>query len=300
MAIAVSSFCESRRDVVIPPMNREFPKPILFLGGNITCGMREVLLDWMYELCDDLVERDYPRSCFDGNSPSLASKSHVFLMQSAAWYLDQYLLTHEVHKDMLQLVGATSFWMAMKLHEVRTVTASKIAEYCNGAYTSTQVQHMEVDICRSVDWFLTKEVLVQTVFKVVELCTPAPQAMKDIFLSNETFSVLELFNDVVTYDYAFRAVDQVALAWTIVLLCCSVIDRYREPLLEIVNQCPPLSYSATSLLESLPKRFPQTKIDLFNALGTAIVKETFRPRPAYHDFEDRHTKALIIVEYMNK
>jgi Cyclin, N-terminal domain len=78
------------------------PTPVFMeTQRNITKNMREILLDWMMEVCEEfMIKRDT-----------------MFISIS---FIDRYIAMadYEIHKTELQLIGISSLYLACKVEEV--------------------------------------------------------------------------------------------------------------------------------------------------------------------------------------
>ena len=95
--------------------------------------MRAILVDW-------LVEIHYKKE-FDGTTLWLAIN-----------ILDRYLLKHQIMRDKLQLVGVTSFLIAMKFSETDPMRAQDCVSLTNNSYTKDDILDMEVKILETLDF----------------------------------------------------------------------------------------------------------------------------------------------------
>lgn len=73
-------------------------------------------------------------------------------------YQDRYLSTTRVCRQTLQLVSATSLWIACKYEEVYTNALEDFVRVCDGAYTKDDFFCMERDIVKALEF----ELQVQT------------------------------------------------------------------------------------------------------------------------------------------
>jgi len=114
------------------------PDPYYFnrLFPEITSMMRSILLDWMMEVC---MEFKLKRETF-----------HL-----AASYVDRYLsLVPKIERNLLQLIGVTSLWIASKMEEVYPPKVADFAKSTDDGYTITQMKTMELHIYSLLKWSL--------------------------------------------------------------------------------------------------------------------------------------------------
>jgi hypothetical protein len=131
-------------------------------------------------------------------------------------YVDRYALKVDIDYDDIQLLGVTSFWIALKITESRRVKVQEICEYCAFTYTEKQILDMEKSICKVLNWeFMSQKTLYEHCIKASKQLSPDiyPLFMEPTFKSTLTF-----FNDVVLFNTCFTVWDVENLAFAIVLL----------------------------------------------------------------------------------
>lgn len=97
--------------------------------------MMDILFEWMAEVCIK------------------------FKFQSETFYLAvnlvyRYLSIHQVTKDRLQLLGATSLFMAGKYEEIYPPTLKEYLSLCENAFTKSDLLAVETRILAAVDFKL--------------------------------------------------------------------------------------------------------------------------------------------------
>lgn len=102
---------------------------------DLTRHMRAVLVDWLVEVQEN----------FELNHETL---------YLAVKLTDMYLARSTVSKDLLQLLGATSLFIACKFDERIPPALDDFLYICDDAYTRNQFTDMERTILRTVDFYL--------------------------------------------------------------------------------------------------------------------------------------------------
>ena len=87
---------------------------------DITCGMRAILVDWLVEVADEF-----------GIDPQT-----FYLTMSIT---DRFLSSMSVMRSKLQLVGATSMYIAAKLEEIFPQELGEFAYITDNTYNKQQV-----------------------------------------------------------------------------------------------------------------------------------------------------------------
>ena len=99
--------------------------------------MREILIDWMMEVCEEfMIKRE--------------------TLYVALNYIDRYLCMadYEIPKIELQLIGVTSLFLASKVEEVYVSRLADFAEATAGGYTKDQILEMEFLIMKNIRYKL--------------------------------------------------------------------------------------------------------------------------------------------------
>jgi Cyclin, N-terminal domain len=115
---AISSFCLKRQ-------------------RNITPKMREILFDWMAEVCEEF----------------MLKRETLYMSIN---FLDRYLLyaPYEVPKNELQLIGVSSMVLSCKVEEVYIPRINDFALATDGGYSRDQIQAMESKIMKVLQYKL--------------------------------------------------------------------------------------------------------------------------------------------------
>ena len=99
--------------------------------------MREILIDWMMEVSEEfMIKRDTLYISVD--------------------YIDRFLALadHEIPKNVLQLIGVTSLFLACKVDEVYVPRISDFAMATDGGYTVVQILDYEYKLMQTLSYKL--------------------------------------------------------------------------------------------------------------------------------------------------
>nr|XP_006237937.1 G1/S-specific cyclin-E2 isoform X3 [Rattus norvegicus] len=103
------------------------------LHSDLEPQMRSILLDWLLEVCE------------------------VYTLHRETFYLaqdffDRFMLTQkDVNKNMLQLIGITSLFIASKLEEIYAPKLQEFAYVTDGACSEVDILKMELNILKLLD-----------------------------------------------------------------------------------------------------------------------------------------------------
>lgn len=106
------------------------------ISPDITFDMRTILVDWLIEVSEDL------------------NVSHVTYFQTI-YILDSYLTQTTITKNLLQLVGITSLWIASKLLNVDLIEVDDLIKSTAYTYNQFQLVDMEKHMLRILEFKLT-------------------------------------------------------------------------------------------------------------------------------------------------
>ena len=108
--------------------------------------MRAVLINWLLEVS----------SMF-----SLKART-IFLCGNL---LDRYLLSQQVNRSELQLLGVTCLYIASKFEDVTALKAESLASLCDGIYTVGQIKQMESRVLAALNF----ELIFVSALDIIEL-----------------------------------------------------------------------------------------------------------------------------------
>lgn len=102
---------------------------------DITEHMREVLIDWLFEICEVM-------------------KLSIDVMFLAVNLLDRYSAKEIIHRTKYQLIGITCMLIAVKISEDYdyNISIENLSSYTDYAYTPSEIIDMELEIVKSLDY----------------------------------------------------------------------------------------------------------------------------------------------------
>jgi hypothetical protein len=164
---------------------------------------RKILIQWLYE------------TLYYGDFVNVTPFPQI--IQMTMQYVDRYAIKVNVEADEIQLLGITSFWIAIKINEGVHIPAIRMSEQCAKTYSSKQILDMEKKICYALNWdFMSKKTMYETCITVAK--TISFDIFPDIFNEKSFQDVFSFFNDLYILDPCFYAYDKKTFAYTIVLL----------------------------------------------------------------------------------
>lgn len=140
------------------------------LHSDLEPQMRSILLDWLLEVCE------------------------VYTLHRETFYLaqdffDRFMLTQkDVNKNMLQLIGITSLFIASKLEEIYAPKLQEFAYVTDGACSEVDILKMELNILKALKWELCPVTAISwlNLFLQVDAVKDVPKVLLPQY-SQETF-----------------------------------------------------------------------------------------------------------------
>lgn len=111
------------------------PGIIWKLQDDITCGMRQILIDWLSEVCDHLK----------------LTREVLFLTVN---YIDRFLTRIRVPQSEFQLLGIACAWVASKYEAVHPPSGRRLIHLTNNSYTLRQLHSMETMVLQALEFNL--------------------------------------------------------------------------------------------------------------------------------------------------
>jgi len=103
-----------------------------YITDDITDKTRNVLIDWLFEVCEE----------FDVGMFSYIRSQGI---------LDRFLSNKTLPLKSLQLLGITSLWISCKIEEMCSPTSSDMVYICDNTYDRDDIVDMEKKILRKLD-----------------------------------------------------------------------------------------------------------------------------------------------------
>nr|XP_037856193.1 G1/S-specific cyclin-E2 isoform X5 [Chlorocebus sabaeus] len=214
------------------------------LHSDLEPQMRSILLDWLLEVCE------------------------VYTLHRETFYLaqdffDRFMLTQkDINKNMLQLIGITSLFIASKLEEIYAPKLQEFAYVTDGACSEEDILRMELIILKALKWELCPVTIVSwlNLFLQVDALKDAPKVLLPQY-SQETFiQIAQLL------DLCILAIDSLEFQYRI--LTAAALCHFTS--IEVVKKAS----GRSKLHKHLQKR------------GTVVTSVQWR----HHDTTEEHRK----------
>uniref|UniRef100_H0XU36 Cyclin E2 n=1 Tax=Otolemur garnettii TaxID=30611 RepID=H0XU36_OTOGA len=223
------------------------------LHSDLEPQMRSILLDWLLEV------------------------SEVYTLHRETFYLaqdffDRFMLTQkDINKNMLQLIGITSLFIASKLEEIYAPKLQEFAYVTDGACSEEDILRMELMILKALNWELCPVTIISwlNLFLQVDALKDAPKVLLPQY-SQETFiQIAQLL------DLCILAIDSLEFQYRI--LAAAALCHFTS--IEVVKKASGLEWDNIS--ECVDWMVPFVSV----VKSTSPLKlKTFKKIP----MEDRH------------
>ncbi|KAK2496206.1 hypothetical protein MC885_018447 [Smutsia gigantea] len=136
------------------------------LHSDLEPQMRSILLDWLLEVCSCSSNINFlclymMENYLDINVLLCTIRvCEVYTLHRETFYLaqdffDRFMLTQkDINKNMLQLIGITSLFIASKLEEIYAPKLQEFAYVTDGACSEEDILRMELIILKALKWEL--------------------------------------------------------------------------------------------------------------------------------------------------
>lgn len=104
---------------------------------NISSKMREILIDWMIEVCEEF----------------MLKRETLYISVN---YIDRYIqeANYQIPKSELQLIGVSAMFLACKVEEVYIPRVNDFALATDGGYDKEQILGMEMQLMKVLQYKL--------------------------------------------------------------------------------------------------------------------------------------------------
>uniref|UniRef100_A0A8D0HIV3 Cyclin E2 n=1 Tax=Sphenodon punctatus TaxID=8508 RepID=A0A8D0HIV3_SPHPU len=169
------------------------------LHSNLQPHMRSILLDWLLEVCE------------------------VYMLHRETFYLaqdffDRFMLTQKnINKNMLQLIGITSLFIASKLEEIYAPKLQEFAYVTDGACSEDDIIRMELIVLKALKWELFPVTIVSwlNLYLQVDSLTDVPKVLLPQYSQEKFIQISQLLDlcilDVDALDFQYRTLAAAAL-----------------------------------------------------------------------------------------
>ncbi|KAM9099519.1 G1/S-specific cyclin-E2 isoform X1 [Sarcophilus harrisii] len=148
------------------------------LHSDLEPQMRSILLDWLLEVCE------------------------VYTLHRETFYLaqdffDRFMLTQkDINKNMLQLIGITSLFIASKLEEIYAPKLQEFAYVTDGACSEDDILGMELIILKALKWELCPVTVIAwlNVFLQVDALKDVPKVLLPQYSQEKFVQIAQLLD----------------------------------------------------------------------------------------------------------
>ncbi|KAM9201187.1 G1/S-specific cyclin-E2-like [Dugong dugon] len=239
------------------------------LHSDLEPQMRSILLDWFLEVCE------------------------VYTLHGETFYLaqdffDRFMLTQkDVNKNMLQLIGIISLFIASKLEEIYAPKLHEFAYVTDGACSEKDILKMELLILKALKWELCPVTIISwlNLFLQVDALKDAPKVLLPQYSQEKFIQVAQLL------DLCILAINSLEFQYRI--LAAAALCHFTFT--EVVKKASGLEWDDIS--ECVDWMVPFVKV----IKGTSPVKlKAFKKIPV----EDRHniqthSNYLVMLDEVN-
>ncbi|XP_069477483.1 G1/S-specific cyclin-E2 isoform X2 [Ambystoma mexicanum] len=231
----------SSNDVWRKMVNKEtkyiHDKNCLLLHPTLKPNMRAILLDWLLEVCE------------------------VYTLHRDTFYLaqdffDRFMLTqNDIHKNMLQLIGISSLFIAAKLEEIYPPKLQEFAYVTDGACSEEDILTMELIILKALKWELCPVSVISwlNLYLQVDSLKEYPKVLQPQYSQEKFIQIAQLLDlcileiDSLHFPYRilaaaalfhFTSTDVVRKATGLEWNCISECVHFMEPFYNIVKGVP--------------------------------------------------------------
>ncbi|XP_028326895.1 G1/S-specific cyclin-E2 [Gouania willdenowi] len=251
-------------DVWIKMLNKELQyihdKSYLQRHPKLQPKMRSILLDWLFE-----VSEVYN-----------LHRQTVYLAQD---YFDRYMLTQtDVKKENLQLLGITALFIAAKMEEIYPPKIYEFAYVTDGACDIWDIQGIELDILKALNWNLCPETPISWLNLYVQIEAMQseenflePQFSQDLYI--QVTQLLDLcILDMDSLDFSYSILAAAAFCH---LSSFDVVHRVSGLTWESMTSCFHWMKPFMDALQSEPrpqlKSFPKVRADDRHNIQTHVI-----------------------------
>ncbi|XP_028918029.1 G1/S-specific cyclin-E2 [Ornithorhynchus anatinus] len=239
------------------------------LHSDLEPQMRSILLDWLLEVCE------------------------VYTLHRETFYLaqdffDRFMSTQKnINKNMLQLIGITSLFIASKLEEIYAPKLQEFAYVTDGACSEEDILRMELIILKALKWELCPVTIISwlNLFLQVDALKDVPKVLLPQYSQEKFIQIAQLL------DLCILVLDSLEFQYRI--LAAAALCHFTS--IEVVKKASGLDWENIS--ECVDWMVPFVKV----VRGAAPVKlKSFKKVPV----EDRHniqthTNYLAMLDEVN-
>ncbi|KAM5314681.1 G1/S-specific cyclin-E2 isoform 4-T7 [Glossophaga mutica] len=238
------------------------------LHPDLEPQMRSILLDWLLEVCE------------------------VYTLHRETFYLaqdffDRFMLTQkDINKNMLQLIGITSLFIASKLEEIYAPKLQEFAYVTDGACSEEDILRMELIILKALKWELCPVTVISwlNLFLQVDALKDAPKVLLPQYSQEKFIQIAQLL------DLCILAIDSLEFHYRI--LAAAALCHFTS--IDVVKKASGLEWDSIS--ECVDWMVPFVNVVKSSPVKLKIFKKI--------SMEDRHniqthTNYLAMLDEVN-
>ncbi|XP_015416407.1 PREDICTED: G1/S-specific cyclin-E2 [Myotis davidii] len=218
------------------------------LHSDLEPQMRSILLDWLLEVCE------------------------VYTLHRETFYLaqdffDRFMLTQkDINKNMLQLIGITSLFIASKLEEIYAPKLQEFAYVTDGACSEEDILRMELIILKALKWELCPVTVISwlNLFLQVDALKDAPKVLLPQYSQEKFIQIAQLL------DLCILAIDSLEFQYRV--LAAAALCHFTS--IEVVKKASGLEWESISEcvewmvpFASVVKSTGPVKLKMFNKIS---------------------------------
>uniref|UniRef100_A0A8C3S9N8 Cyclin E2 n=1 Tax=Chelydra serpentina TaxID=8475 RepID=A0A8C3S9N8_CHESE len=147
----------------------------------------------------------------------------VYLLHRETFYLaqdffDRFMLTQKnINKNMLQLIGITSLFIASKLEEIYAPKLQEFAYVTDGACSEDDIIRMELIVLKALKWELCPVTIISwlNLYLQVDALKDVPKVLLPQYSQEKFIQIAQLLDlcilDVSSLDFQYRTLTAAAL-----------------------------------------------------------------------------------------
>lgn len=227
--------------VVRGPLQNENPSAV-----DIDCRFR--MTEWCYQIVD------YCK--FQRDTVAIAMS---FVDRALSTPAGQVIVND---RNLFQLAAMTSLYTAVKIHEPEAIEPSLIASLSRGAFTTEQVEQMEMKLLAALQWRVNP---ATALFFVQQFLDLVPAHLLNDELRTTVFEVAKFQTELAVCDYELSTVNASSIAFAALLNALESLVGSNSLHLQVANQLE-VTLAQAALIDSRSSQLTAIRIRLYEAI----------------------------------